>query len=313
MKKRSVRLLCFVAALLIAAGTGFGCYLLYKSKQPAERSGAPEILPDSGALALPAVAAFDNRLEADGNVIFFANAAELSAFIADFRLRDTADRSNHTAQLTPPKEYDFATHYIFFCYTALSKHFDLRQCYLEAEATSVRVQADYTEHNPALRGEGRLLQGYLIALERGSVQLTGASQISFRAEKHTPEESPATSTAPPTLTLTFAEPLRVGAAAARVRVTAAEGNTLPVITGALAWMLEEYRGYRWRSSALLPDAFPDEIGLEQISATEYTLPLGSYIPLTAGRQYRLTLRVHTIVNGKGALMNLVAVTEAQDA
>lgn len=308
MKKRT-KFIAAAAALALLAAAVAGGFLWQLHRSPA--TPEPMVLPDSGALALPVVSAFSTDLEAGGHAVLFKDQAALEQFIAAYHLRGADERSNYTASLALPKSYDFKANYIFYCYWPLSSHFTLQQCYLEAAQSYVSVQADYRITDPSLIYESRLMQGFLIAVDRSAVQLSGAEQIFFQVEEHSEGE-----TEPPlnegALRLELVQPLKVGASAIQVRVIPAPGEAQPPkVLGAVAWTLKEYRGYRWRDLPIAPGKEPADVQLEQTGDAEYSLQLDAYAPLTVGRKYRAIVRLRLESDGaEEEFLNVLLEMEA---
>lgn len=310
--KKQTKIIAAVAAVAVIALAITG-FLVWKARS-APKPPEPEVLPDSGALALPVVSAFSSMMEVGERAVLFADRAALDSFIDANRLRYTDDRENYSATLQVPESYNFDTHYIFYCHWPLSTHFTLRQCYLEVVQGHVSVQADYTVTDEALTYEGRLMQGYLIALDRGALELESAKKISFRPDEHRPGETEPTLTGGP-LRLELLESLKPGAKAIRVRVIPAEGEeNPPTVVRGLYWTMDEYRGYRWRYMPLAPGKEPENVLLEQIAPDTYDLLLDAYQPVEAGRRYRVAVQVQLAGGGgagDGERINVVAEIEAK--
>ena len=296
--KKQTKIICIAAAIAVVALAVAGV-LIWRAHRAAPLP-EPEVLQDSGALALPVVSAFSSVLEKGGErTVLFADRAALDRFIDANRLRYIDDRGSYNATLAVPESYDFDTQYIFYCYWPLSSHFTLQQCYLEVLQGRVSVQADYVVTDKALVDEGQLMQGYLIALDRGALELESARKITFRAEEHMLDETePPLNDGP--LRLELLEPLTPGAAAIRVRAIPAPGEeNPPTIVKALYWTMYEYRGYRWRYMPLAPGMEPASVQLEQVAPDTYTLLLDAYQPVEAGRSYRAAVQL-LLDNGEGA-------------
>ncbi len=288
--KKQTKILCAVVASVLAAALVVVGVLIWQARR-GTAAPKPEELPDSGALALPVVSDFSTALEDGNHTILFKDKVELDAFIEAQHLRLAKDRGNRTAALAVPEGYDFNTHYIFYCYWPLGSHFKLQQCYLEKGEGYISVEAGYAVKDRALLLEDRLMQGYLIALERGTAQLDDAEQIVFQVQEHDQNETePPLNVGP--LRLDLLEPLKPGAASIRVRVIPAEGQKeAPKVTGAFAWTLKEYRGYQWRNMPLAPGKEPPDVQLEEIEPGTFSLLLNAYEPLQTGRSYRAIVRL----------------------
>ncbi|MCL2107068.1 MAG: hypothetical protein FWH26_08450 [Oscillospiraceae bacterium] len=285
-KKR--KMIIVAAALVLAGGAALAVFLL---RQPVNPPPKPELLPDSGALALPVAANFTTNLVwTQQEALWFPTETELREFIGKRYLRPVSEKGDYRAELTLPEEYNFETHNIFFAFTLLSSLSTPAQCYLQPwpEANAVELRASIEIADPERLNHDQLLQGYLVALDKNVMVFNEETKISFSVEKTIKGE---TTTNPYENTPYRLELVEADASRLRVRLADTAESGRWQLKKATYYTLYEYRGYRWQLASLLPGKLPTEVGFEALSLREFALSLSAYPALEPGRPYRAVLQI----------------------
>ncbi|MDR2647939.1 MAG: hypothetical protein LBB67_07450 [Oscillospiraceae bacterium] len=285
MKKKRTILICVICVLLAAAVVAV---IAISTANADKKSTLPETLPDSGVLAIAVAADASIDLDKD-NVRLFEDEDAIKKFMADYHLRSSEDKLDMHAEFDLPNSFDFEKNMILFCYTSLSSDFSLKECYYEQNGGSVAVSATAVITDEAKRYYNPLPQGFLLAIPKE--RWNDGASVRFAV---TEQKLGETTTDPYAgiAKLELKQEVTSGGEDILVRVVFDEASKHAPIESATYFSLQEYTGYKWRTTMLLDGILPTDVRVETQSKVDFLLKMDVYAPLTVGKQYRVVLQLH---------------------